>query len=122
MEINKSSGQVEIIGPYGRIYLYTHDHADKLLHDVYQTLKQGTRWDDEDYLSKMVFCHMVPQEQWLSDKGYGIGTQMYTDINILITLDVPNQTIAIGSATDRNTRYVLSFQDFILGYSTQAKL
>lgn len=122
MVVNLNSGQVEIVSPFGRVYLYTHDHADKLISDVYAALKKGVRWDDPDYLAKMVFCHMLPLECWQDEKGFGIGTQLYTDINILVTLDTNRQVVTVTSAEDKNYHYSATFDSFVSGYSTEAEL
>ena len=122
MEINRDSAQVEVVSPYGRIYLYTHDHAARITNDVYSALVAQRRWDDADYLAKMIFCHMVPIECWQDDKGYGIGTQMYADINLLITVDTVKQEVIITSAVDKGFRYQGSFQEFIDEYTSTAQL
>lgn len=122
MEINHDSAQVEVVSPYGRIYLYTHDHAPRITNDVYSALVAHKRWDDADYLAKMIFCHMVPIECWQDDKGYGIGTQMYADINLLVTVDTVKQEVTITSAMDKGFRYQGSFQEFIDEYTSTAQL
>lgn len=122
MDINKQSGQVEIISPYGRVYLYTHATADHLVADVYAALAARQRWDDADYLAKMVFCRMTPLECWQSDGGFGIGTQLYADVNLLITLDTVRQTISIQSALDKQNKYVMTFDEFVKTYISTADI
>lgn len=122
MEINKQSGQVEIVSPYGRVYLYTHDTAHTLVSEVHDALSQRKRWDDPDYLTKMIFCRMLPLECWLEDKGFGIGTQMYVDINLLVTVDTVKQVISMQSATDKFDKIELSFDDFVDSYPNHASL
>lgn len=122
MEINKQSGQVEIVSPYGRVYLYTHDTAHTLVSEVHDALSQRKRWDDPDYLTKMIFCRMLPLECWLEDKGFGIGTQMYADINLLITVDTVKQVISMQSVTDKFDKIQLSFDDFVDSYPNHASL
>ena len=122
MEMNENSGQVEVVSPYGRIYLYTHDHAARLTNDVYSALAARLRWDDADYLAKIIFCHMVPIECWQEDKGYGIGTQMYADINLLISVDTVKQQVTITSAKDKNFKYQASFKEFVEEYTKGAEL
>jgi hypothetical protein len=68
MEININSGQIEIINEVSKVYLYTHNTADSLVKDVYDVLALKLRWDDPDYLTKMLFCKMVPAESWTNDK------------------------------------------------------
>ena len=122
MEINKQSGQVEIVSPYGRVYLYTHDTAHTLVSEVHDALSQRKRWDDPDYLTKMIFCRMLPLECWLEEKGFGIGTQMYADINLLVTVDTVKQVISMQSATDKFDKIELSFDDFVDSYPNHASL
>lgn len=125
MDINQNSGQVEVIGQYGSIFLYTHDLAHDLLHAVYDVLKKKQRWDDPDYFSRMLFCRMVPCELWDKTEGFGIGTQMYADIKFLITLDLARKRLTINNWNDsgtvcRGTRY--DFQDFIDNFASSASL
>jgi hypothetical protein len=122
MQINKSSGQVEIIGPDGRVYLYTHRTAHTLVSEVYDALSQQKRWDDPDYLSKMVFCRMIPLECWKEETGFGIGTQLYADVNLLVTLDTVKQTITIQSASNLHDKFHMSFSEFIDSYVNNAAL
>lgn len=116
------SGQVEVISPYGRVYLYTHDGAASLVNDVHGALSQRQRWDDADYLSKMVFCRMVPMECWKTETGFGIGTQLYADINLLVTLNTVKQTITIQSIEDKYDKYHMSFEEFVTSYIANAKI
>lgn len=120
--INPNSGQVEIIGPYGRIYLYAHHTAEELIREVHQALSLKTRWNDPDYLAKLVFCRMVPLELWKEEGGFGIGTQLYADINLLVSLDTTRQVITIQSAQDKHQRYCESFQNFVTSFSGSAEI
>jgi hypothetical protein len=122
MNINKDSGQVEIVGPYGRVYLYTHSGAGSLVNDIHSVLSMRQRWDDPDYLAKMVFCKMVPVECWNTDLGFGIGTQLYADVNLLITLDTINQKILLQSATDKHYKLQNSFKDFVINFLSRANI
>jgi hypothetical protein len=120
MEINEDSAQVEIIGEFGRIYLYTHDHGKNLVSDVYEALNIRKRWDDADYLAKIVFCHMLPVECWNDDKGFGIGTTLYADVDLLVSLNIKDQTITLTSASDKTFYYKSSFDSFLSSYASSA--
>ena len=122
MEINTNSGQVEIISADGRVYLYTYNTASSLVNDVYQALSEGKRWDDADYLSRIVFCKMIPHEAWNKDNGFGIGSTLYADVNILVTLDIEKQVITIQSAMDKHFKQQMFFAEFIKGYTTNAMI
>jgi hypothetical protein len=125
METNINSGQIEIKGPYGSVFLYTHDLAHDILHTVYKILSKKLNWDDPDYLARMLFCKLVPPEFWNSDKGFGIGTQMYHDIKLLITVDTVLKRIIITNfevqgSINRSLHY--DFDKFIENFTTGAEL
>lgn len=125
METNINSGQIEIKGLYGSVFLYTHDLAHNILHIVHDVLNRKTKWDDPDYLSRMLFCKLVPPEFWNSDKGFGIGTQMYHNIKLLITIDTVLKKIIItnfenSSIINKSLHY--DFQNFIESFTDGAAL
>lgn len=122
MKINKDSGQIEIISPFGRVYLYTHNDAKSLLTIVHNTLSLKVRWDDPDYLSRMLFCEMIPEQFWSSNSGYGIGTQLYADVELLVSLDTVNQKITLSSGSHEFSNFSMSFEEFIVDFLKDAKL
>jgi hypothetical protein len=124
MEINFNTGQIEIVGPYGRVYLYSHNTANELVSVVSDVLSRQVRWDDPDYLSRMIFCRMIPKNKWDDELGFGIGTQLYKDVNMLITLDTVHQTIKISSAFETyiTNSITMSFDDFLNKYADSAEL
>lgn len=122
MKINKDSGQIEIISPYGRVYLYTHNDAKGLLTIVHNTLSLKVRWDDPDYLSRMLFCEMIPEQFWSSNSGYGIGTQLYADVELLVSIDAVNQKITLSSGSHEFSNFSMSFEEFIVDFLKDAKL
>jgi hypothetical protein len=124
MEINFNTGQIEIVGPYGRVYLYSHNTANELVSVVSDVLSRQVRWDDPDYLSRMLFCRLIPKNKWDDELGFGIGTQLYRDVNMLITLDTVHQTIKISSAFETyiTNSITMSFDDFLNKYADSAEL
>ena len=122
MDINMNSGQVEILSPYGKVYLYTHDTADTLVSTVHEALALRKRWDDADYLAKMIFCRMITPEHMTDDKGFGIGTQLYADTNLLITLDTMAQVITIQAANVLQDKYSMTFEDFVTSFWKNASI
>lgn len=124
MEINFNTGQIEIVGPYGRVYLYSHNTANELVSVVSDVLSRQVRWDDPDYLSRMLFCRLIPKNKWDDELGFGIGTQLYRDVNMLISLDTVHQTIRISSAFETyiTNSITMSFDDFLNKYADSAEL
>ena len=68
----------------------------------------------------MIFCRMLPLECWLEDKGFGIGTQLYNDVNLLITVNTVQQIITIHSMEDKYDKIMLTVEDFIESYANKA--
>ena len=92
---NDNSGQIEVTNEFGSVYLYTHDLAHDLMHVVHDVLSKKERWNDADYLARMLFCRMIPSEMWNKSEGFGIGTQMYADIKFLINVNLVKQKISV---------------------------
>lgn len=119
-QINFNSGQVQIIGPHGSIYLYTHDNAKTLVGIVHDVLSRRERWNDPDYLTRMIFCAMIPPDEWDSDKGFGIGTQYYIDANLLITIDLPENWISVSSFGSGVDNVKMHLEDFVANFYNSA--
>jgi hypothetical protein len=125
METNINSGQIEIVGPHGSVFLYTHNLAHNLVHVVRNVLEKKMRWNDPDYLARMLFCEMVPEELWYSDKGFGIGTEMYVDVKYIISIKTQIFTITLQERSEddgifRGTNY--TFEDFLENFADNAIL
>lgn len=120
-QINFNSGQVHVIGPHGSIYLYTHENAKNLVAIVHDVLSKKIRWDDPDYLARMIFCAMIPIDEWNSDKGYGIGTQYYIDANLLISVDLPENWISISSFGSGVDNVKMDINDFVTNFYNNAE-
>ena len=67
-------GEVSING----VYLYTHWGGKELIEDVKKALNERARWDDEEYLARIIFCKMVGDDME-STTGYGIGNIEHSD-------------------------------------------
>jgi len=125
MDINQNSGQIEVKDEFGSVFLYTHDLAYDLMHSVYDILSKRERWNDADYFTRMLFCRMIPPEQWYKSEGFGIGTQMYADIRFLILVDLVNKKITVNNwnETGSSCRAIhYTFDDFIDNFASNANL
>jgi hypothetical protein len=91
------------------VYLYTHWNASNLIETVRQALAKKWRWDDPEYLARIIFCEMVRGSE-TDETGYGIGTQEHGDIWLLITVDTETQTDTIKDDEDPTNKY--SFSEF----------
>ena len=109
-------GQVNISG----VYLYTHWGAYDLINDVYKALIHKKRWNDHEYLARIIFDEMKSGEN-NPFTGYGIGTSKHGDIWRLIKIEdksdydiIPNNIITI--IDNNNEIFKASFNEFIKRY------
>lgn len=71
------------------VYLYTHWGAYELIKDVKKALGKKMRWEDVEYLARIVFDTMIGESQG-EETGFGIGTEKHGDIWRLIEIDGTN--------------------------------
>lgn len=95
-------GQVKI----GKVFLYTHWGGHKLKKIVKSALSKRWRWNDEEYLTRIIFDEMIKDEIG-TETGYGIGTTKHTDLNYpLLEVDVIGQVV-------REEKKKWPFEEFI---------
>lgn len=76
------------------IYLYTHWGGEYVPFFVQQTLAKRTRWDDEAYLCRMLFCAMVAEDVH-GEHGFGI-TSYVTDYEFpLLVVDCARSLVTL---------------------------
>lgn len=61
-------GQVQING----VYLYTHWGASELIENVQKAIRKRRRWDDYEYLTRIIF-DVMKGDDTTSETGFGIG-------------------------------------------------
>lgn len=71
------------------VYLYQHYDG----YDLFKTVKEAvyskagqSRLNDEEYLTRIIFCHMV-KDDVDGETGYGIGTDQHGDIEYLVKVN-----------------------------------
>jgi len=106
------------------IYLYQHWDGYNTPLEVQEALKLKARWDDEEYLTRIIFETMLESgksdieddRDLIREKtlGYGIGLFQHSDIEWLTEVDVLHQTIKIRQGYNAlDVVYSGSFEDFI---------
>jgi len=100
------------------VYLYTHWGGRHLPFIVRDALKKKWRWDDDAYLTRIVFCEMVKGQE-AEETGFGICSYMPDNEHPVIELNCDNQTITIGSVTKTFEEYAAmddgELQEFLYG-------
>ena len=111
-------GQVLVKDRGHRIFLYTHWGAHRLVQDVQRALAKKWRWNDAEYLTRIIFDKMKGDDIDCPT-GYGIGNRQHGDIWRLVVVDCRRQTVVVRRETVINGKWVWntewkgSFDDFI---------
>jgi len=90
-------GQVQIKSNFqndGDIWLYTHWDGHDLVETVRVAMAKKWRWNDPEYLTRIIFCEMVKGEE-SGETGYGIGTFEHGDIWIKVVVDMSRQVVEV---------------------------
>jgi len=86
-------GQVRVISKEFNtpLYLYAHYDANNLFNVVIKSIARDIRWNDHEYLIRIIFSDMIGNG--IISRGFGIGTKQHGDIEYLIDVDMNNQMI-----------------------------
>jgi hypothetical protein len=125
MDVNINSGQIEVKSQFGSVFLYSHENGDNLLNVLWKVLSKNIRWDDADYFARMIFCNMIPKDEWDEELGYGIGPVEYYSASLLIVVNIVKQTIYISKYDMINKKFdnkTYSFAEFLNEYVAEANL
>jgi len=80
------------------VYLYTHWGGSDLPSTLQQALKKRERWDDSQYLTRIIFCTMVGQD-WDGTTGYGISSMVGDGDDRVLEVNVEDATVSFGGKT-----------------------
>ncbi len=84
-------GQVQI--KPDNVFLYTHWGASVLPETVKVALSKKWRWDDSEYLARIIFDVMTDGAK--DETGFGIGAAQHNDIETLVVVDCDEQTVTV---------------------------
>jgi hypothetical protein len=87
-------GQIRVKDERGRlVYLYTHWGGTELKEMLQSALQKKWRWDDAEYLTRIIFETMVGDSHG-DETGFGIGLSAHFDIeHPIIEVDVGKQMV-----------------------------
>lgn len=97
------------------IYLYTHWSGTELPLILQRALAKRWRWDDDAYLTRIIFCEMVGDDVG-TEAGYGISTRMCDNEHPLLFVDVDAKRVHVGSGGTAYTmidRRSWTFEEYI---------
>ena len=76
--------------------MYQHSDGYCLAEEVQQALEKMQRWDDEEYLTRIIFATMLKTTNSIdSELGFGIGTQEHGDIEYLVNVNTLSQKVIV---------------------------
>lgn len=76
------------------VVLYQHDDGKSVYDAVYKALLRRKRWDQEDYLTRIIFSIMI-RGRVEEEAGHGIRSWVDSNIKYTIRVDVENQTVIL---------------------------
>lgn len=97
----------------GRIYIYSHWGGEQIASDLQAALKKRWRWDDEAYLTRIIYDHIVG-ESFKTETGFGIATYLCDNEHPILVVDAHEQKIYLEN--ESGARYegkVWTFEEFI---------
>lgn len=100
------------------VYLYTHWGAGRIFDDVIQAISKQWRWDDPEYLTRIIFDSMK-RSDIESETGYGIGTSQHGDIEKLVVVDCASKHVEFLDLYEPSTAWV-SFSEVAQAESWEA--
>lgn len=77
------------------VYLYTHWGGCELLQTVQNAIKKEWRWDDPQYLARIIFDQMTENHHG-QETGFGISSYEGDNSHDLIYVDPGKQEIRVG--------------------------
>lgn len=93
------------------VWLYTHWGGSELLQDVQTAIRKRWRWDDDTYLTRIIFDTMSAGQQG-QETGYGISTAMGDNSHDLVVVDPSKQEVRIEDPETCEVKNVWSFEAF----------
>jgi hypothetical protein len=98
------------------VYLYTHWGATSLPSVVSDALARDARWNDPEYLTRIIFDEMTGLEG--ETTGYGIGQEQHGDVYRVVHIDCSEREgrVETGSASwhddDSSSTDTYTFEEF----------
>lgn len=98
---------IVVKGAGSKVYLYSNNKGYLLPLILKNALIRGQkdRWNDTQYLSRIIFCEMI-KDDVLGTTGYGISSVIFDNEHTTIDVDVDKQTVHISGKPVSFSSYV----------------
>lgn len=111
-------GNIIVRGGGSQVYLYTHRRGIEIVEMARQALARRQRWDDVQYLTRIVFCTMV-EGSFSDETGFGITSNLHDNGHPLLVINCDEQQVFL-EADHRSLHYApgkdahpMSFENFV---------
>lgn len=102
-------------GSTEHIYMYTHNRGSDLLLTTQKALAESrSRWDDEQYFTRIVFHTLLDGDR--EETGYGLTTYLCDNGHPLILLDCEERTVSVHAEDDvdfQRPMHKWQFEEFL---------
>ena len=85
-------GNIVVEQEKGRIYLYTHWRGSKIGSVLQVALRKRWRWDDEAYLTRIIFCELINGSE-RDETGFGIAVEPPDNSHPFLIVDCRSRTV-----------------------------
>jgi len=75
------------------VYLYSHWGGHELPLDLQAALKRNQRWDDYQYLARIIFQQMIGEDK--GETGYGISASLCDNERPILVVDCEKQQVRV---------------------------
>jgi hypothetical protein len=105
--------------PESGIFFYSHWTGTDLPETLQAALKRGQgRWDDEQYLARIIFCEMIRHDGLDEITGFGISTYICDNEHPILVVDCDKAIVGIskeprGGGVFPNIERETSFAEYI---------
>lgn len=94
-----------------RVYFYSHWSGSELFKILQNALTTGkSRWDDEQYLARVIFCELVKDDDGIT--GYGISTYMGDNEHPVFVVNSNKQQVRVEESKNGRSG-PWSFEEFL---------
>lgn len=96
------------------VYLYTHWHGSQLPRKLGISLGKRWRWDDAQYLARIIFDDMIGELQG-GETGFGISSMPGDGTDRVLIVDCSTKTVTDANLDEKKTFGEWTFEEYLKG-------
>ena len=94
------------------VFLYTHWGGEDLPKVVQAALQRQWRWDDGQYLARIIFEELIPPNLRHTETGFGITSTLGDNEHPLIVVDVPAEQVRFETEKTRTEMACYTLKEY----------